>query len=168
MNLLESLSLGENTESSKLPSALSSESTLSTCDILTRLQEMFPNHQLSYLEELAQLTSGDLEYAAEIAAEAMEHLEAISSSPGNGKTSSNASESSGNESKNVKFSPVCDPERETASMVNEYASQNRLPESFELLSLATKAPLIQLSPHFLKFVYNKYSSELGLPKLTIG
>ena len=111
---------------------------------------MFPNHQLSYLEELAQLTSGDLEYAAEIAAEAMEHLEAISSSPGNGKTSSNASESSGNESKNVN------------------ASQNRLPESFELLSLATKAPLIQLSPHFLKFVYNKYSSELGLPKLTIG
>ncbi|KAH9283724.1 NEDD4-binding protein 2-like 1 [Echinococcus granulosus] len=162
-NLMKSLGIGEATRSSDPASSFAA--TPADTDAVARLHEMFPQLQLSYLEALILLTEGDFVYAAAIAAECKEQTSMNSSSDEVFKSLTSPLDSRAKEEEEE--TPLIDPENENAPLLGEESSQESLGGSLDDAYQAKMAPLIHLSPHFLKSAYTEYASELGLPKLLL-
>ncbi|KAL5110598.1 NEDD4-binding protein 2-like 1 [Taenia crassiceps] len=165
-SLLRSLGLDETTESSDPASFIA---TSSDNDAVMRLHEMFPQLQLSYLKTLLLLTEGDFVYAAAIAAECKEQnsinnnpIEAFEpqTSPLDLRTKEEEEEGGKEEA------PPSEPGNANALLMNE-EPQEPPAGSSEDACQPEMAPLIRLSPHFLKSIYEEYAPELGLPKLLL-
>ncbi|CDS42364.1 NEDD4 binding protein 2 1 [Echinococcus multilocularis] len=162
-NLMKSLGIDEATKSSGPASSFAA--TPADTDAVARLHEMFPQLQLSYLEALILLTEGDFVYAAAIAAECKEQTSMNSSSDEVFKPLTSPLDSRAKEEEEE--TPLIDPENENAPLLDEESSQESLGGSLDNAYQAKMAPLIHLSPHFLKSAYTEYASELGLPKLLL-
>ncbi|KAL5972059.1 hypothetical protein TSMEX_000179 [Taenia solium] len=167
VNLLRSLGVDETAEPSDPASSFIATSP--DTDAVARLHEMFPQLQLSYLKTLVLLTEGDFVYAAAIAAECKEQTSMNNNpnetfEPPTSPLNLGVKEKEEEEGENE--APRTELENTNALLLNE-EPQESLSGSLDDACQAEVAPLIRLSPHFLKSTYEEYASELGLPKLLL-
>ncbi|VDD75062.1 unnamed protein product [Mesocestoides corti] len=160
-SLLKSLRVADSEDSSIQVNGWSQPQT-PTDGVLEQLQEMFPHLHLSFLQELVNLTDGDFEYAAAIAAE-NEHQPVLEACEKRGVLPLNPPTS-------VDDSNPDEPEK----LPGEDGLADNVPVLVptkppeKKFQVEKEFPPIQLSRRFLKSTYDLYAVELGLPKLMIG